>query len=782
MLKKIFSKVPSKNGNKVKKPKKKKGKKGKGSVVPEDSFLAKLNLEEQTVDSVVDELTEYLEENDDTPGRNGALVELNSGFITAIALDDATIGTIYDDEDESFGAFINDIEEDVLPNIRLGSDLENGLLVILPTHDAIQTLAEYDFIQDIQFQWVAIPSEISDDTSSILCGNTVTYDELVRIDEEQATLEYYADSDEGMSVTFDTGTFDDDDVDFAPDDEYEDDYYGDDDHEETFEPEDESYEDYSDFEEGEFDSALPEADTYEETPEDYDDIHADESYDDVYEDSYEDNEDDIQETLRQITDDQLTDGLNEIEDYKYHNDEFDITVTDDAFNRHFAIRNFELPLFDETVSDPNNELDVVMAQQRKDMNKEIIRIHENNIVNLRNEWATHSAKVYDTLVARYNIDDSQTKYGLALKEIHDKYALLKDGIYLKAQEKMQELDEAYATERKQAGDRAFREATERYDLDHKVNLETEKKRVRDELETLYAKELVEAERELRDKRRTEFRREFDKCQTEIFLQLQKYYKQLIKREFANIDHFRLQLDKMARDHYADEVARAKALQRNDDYKQSLEQMKSRFAEMNNAKEAELREQIAKYERMDADWNKRYTEMIAKMKQEFDDEVNLLQRKNERLQQSLVDIEARKDSESEKRIYTLENLIATQNVQLEQLQASKQKSSLVPIIATVAVMIALVFGVGGGFMMANINKQPVQQQPVQQQPTVYAPQNYYGDSHKSDKDDDKTSNEKESEKTTESTKSSESKSENKSESKTATSQSQAKTPESTTQSK
>lgn len=772
MLKKIFSKVPSKDG---KKDKKKKGKKGKGSVIPEDSFLAKLNLEEQTVDSVVDELTEYLEENDEAPGRNGALVELDSGFITAIALDDETIGTIYDEEDEAFGSFVNDIEEDVLPNIRLGSDLENGLLIILPTHDAIQTLSEYDFIQDIQFQWVAIPSEISEDTASVLCGNTVTYDELVRIDEEQATLNYYADSDEGMSVTFESEGLDEDDVDFAPDDEYEDDYYGD---EETFAPEDESYEDYSDFEESEFDSALPEAESYEATPEDYDDIHADESYDDVYENSYEDNEEDVQETLRQITDDQLTDGLNEIEAYKYHNDEFDITVTDDAFNRHFAIKNFELPLFDEVVGDPNNELDVVMAQQRKDMNKEIIRIHENNIVNLRNEWATHSAKVYDTLVARYNIDDSQTKYGQALKELREKYASLKDGIYLKAQEKMQELDEAYANERKQAGERAFREATERYDLDHKVNLETDKRRVRDELETIYAKELAEAERELRDRRRTEFRREFDKCQTEIFLQLQKYYKQLIKREFANIDHFRLQLDKMARDHYADEVARAKALQRNDDYKQSLEQMKSRFAEMNNAKEAELREQITKYERMDADWNKRYTEMIAKMKQEFDDEVALLHRKNERLQQSLVDIEARKDSESEKRIHTLENLIATQNVQLEQLQASKQKSSLVPIIAAVAVVISLVFGVGGGFMMANAGKQTVQQQPVQQQPTVYAPQNYYGDSHKSDKDDDKASNEKESEKTTESTKSSESKSE----AKTATSQSQTKTPESTTQSK
>lgn len=778
MLKKIFSKVPSKNGNKDEKKKKKKGKKGKGSVVLEDSFLAKLNLEEQTVDSVVDELTEYLEENDETPGRNGALVELDSGFITAIALDDETIGTIYDEEDEAFGSFVNDIEEDVLPNIRLGSDLENGLLIILPTHDAIQTLSEYDFIQDIQFQWVAIPSEISEDTSSVLCGNTVTYDELVRIDEEQATLNYYADSDEGMSVTFESEDLDEDDVDFAPDDEYEDDYYGDEDYEETFEPEDESYEDYSDFEEGEFDSALPEAESYDELPDGYEDIHADESYDDVYEDEV----DDVEETLRQITDDQLTDGLNEIEDYKYHNDEFDITVTDDAFNRHFAIKNFELPLFDEMVSDPNNELDVVMAQQRKDMNKEIIRIHENNIVNLRNEWATHSAKVYDTLVARYNIDDTQTKYGQALKELREKYASLKDGIYLKAQEKMQELDEAYANERKQAGERAFREATERYDLDHKVNLETDKRRVRDELETIYAKELAEAERELRDRRRTEFRREFDKCQTEIFLQLQKYYKQLIKREFANIDHFRLQLDKMARDHYADEVARAKALQRNDDYKQSLEQMKARFTEMNNAKEAELREQMTKYERMDADWNKRYTEMIAKMKQEFDDEVALLQRKNERLQQSLVDIEARKDSESEKRIHTLENLIATQNVQLEQLQASKQKSSLVPIIAAVAVVIALVFGVGGGFMMASAGKQTVQQQPVQQQPTVYAPQNYYGDSHKSDKDDNKASDEKESEKTTESTKSSESKSDNKSEAKTATSQSQTKIPESTTQSK
>lgn len=747
MIKKVFSKVPSIGNAKDKKPKKKKDKKGKGSNAIEDSYLAKLNLEEQTVDSVVDQLDELLNEYDETPGRNGALAELDSEYILAIALDDATLGSIYDEEDESFGTFVNDIEEDVLPNLRLGGDLEQGLLVILPTHDAIQTLAEYDFAQDIEFQWVAIPSEISEDTTSILCGNTVTYDELVRIDEEQAELHYY-EGDTGVEVVFADGDLeDDDDMDFAPDDEGEDYDYEDVDYDDEMSDYDESVDEMDDvdatFDEtyDNFDSGMTEAQEYDDVPDDYDDIEPDDydSYDDV------EDYDDTQETLRQLSDDILASGVSDIESYKYHNDEFDIVVSPDAFNRHFSIKNFEVPLFDETVSDPTNELEVTMAQQRKDMNREIIRIHENNIVNLRNEWSTHSAKVYDKLVARYNIDDESTRYGQAMKELRDQYAELKEGVFVKSQEEIQRLQDEYEADRKQAGERAAREAMERFDLDNKENLAQEKRRVRDELEMLYAKDLANSERELRDRRRTEFRREFDKCQTEIFLQLQQYYKQLIKREFANIDHFRLQLDKMARDHYADEVARAKALQRNDDYKQSLEQMKLRFNEMNNAKEAELREQMAKYERMDAEWNKRFNDMLAKTKQEYDEDVKMLQRKNDRLQQNLVDIESRKDSESEKRIHTLENLIATQNVQLEQLQSAKQKSGIIPIIASVAVVIALVLGAGGGFLMAGSHKETVQQQPVQQQPTVYAPQNYYGDTRKdsSDKDSD-------SEKTTEST--------------------------------
>lgn len=716
---------------------KKKGKKSK--KLANSGYIADMNLDEEVLDFAQEHLQELLTEENDY--RNGALQRLEDGQIVAIALTDMLLADVYDPDDSDYGGFVNDIIDGRIPTLRFSVDLEAGFLIILPTEEAIAVLGEYDFVRDLNFHWALIPAELSEDMQTKICSDLATYDDLVEVVRERHVLMYDNGEDGIVALEDDTNTvtpsvasdaedpsandssifdtpIEDSDIfenDFEPVEEIDDDPFSEMDafDEESFEPvEDEVIDDELSFDE--FDGYQLDAE----------DAGTEESFDE---------EVTIEEEAVHAT-------INSVADYSFYNDEFDVVVNDDFFNRNFNVDNFKDVLFDETVSDPNSELERVLAQKRKDINRELIRIHTSNLANLRTQYFSNITKAHDVLLKKYDIQDPETDFGKRYAEIVATFDALETEIPLQTEQLAEELTTNYENERERFAKGVYEEAIRNYDLDHKQNFDAELEHISSDLQDKLNMDRAKQEGRLRADRRNAFRSDFDKYVTKIGFELQKRYRDILKNEFLCVDEFRLNLDKFMRDHYADDVARAKALRANENHMKEVAELRKRYDELLSAKQRELENQIAKNDQSDKNWQNRYNSMMSEIKAQYDEETSKLQMRNERLQNDLVNMDDTKSKEYEHKLKVLENLISAQKAQLETYEANERKHKFngLSIIAGAGIF-ALIVGMFtfGGILYTHQDKSAKADTTSQQAPTVYIPQNYYSPDRMNDTKNDTT---------------------------------------------
>lgn len=779
LAKKFFSKGPKSKDSKEKPAKdekasdkktggffskfagKKKSSKGKNSSLQD--YVSMLNLDEELYEYAVQHISELLSEGDTTQtgfSRNGALIHFeDEDMVLAIAINNFSLAGIYNPNDEAFGSFVNDIQSGLIPTLRLPDDLEQGVLVFLPTADCVESLREYEFLNKVEFLWALVPADLNESSTSTILESTITLSELDNIISNNLPVQL--DGDKVIVEGKDSITDNDDDFAFDADDEFEEETDSDDEFD-AFEEETDSADEFDEFEdvaEDSFDESFDDAlDSADDLFADDDDDVLPETSDDLFGNDGEDSDEIIiDEDVPVIDDDDeivtaeaepinfdehtASSSLDRMLEYKHYNDEFEITITDEAFDRHFNVGNFNAALFSDKINDPNSALEQALLQKKRIANDEILRLHLTNISNLRNSYLVNLSKAYKVLKDRYDIHNPETRFGRAKAEIDANYAKLHQNVHLVVEDEIEKMSAEYQRKREEEGERAKDLALRKYDEENRENFELEKRRVRLELDNRYDRDKSAAERKLLDERRAAFQRDFDQCVVTTILELQPHYQTLQKNELLLIDSTRLKLDKFIRQHYADDVARAKALQSNEDYKNNIDILKKHYNEMLVAKDTELREQLAKNERSDAEWQERYNKMMRDIKVQYDEQVSLLTTKNERLQQSLIELDDTKKAEYKHQIRSLEDIIKGQRSQIDQPQ--KANKVWIPIVGIVTVIVTLMLGLGGGLLISKMTQpqQPVQQ-PVQQQPTVYAPQNYYGTNNNDDKETKKDSDEKE----------------------------------------
>ena len=683
------------------------------AVFGKKNLFTQLQFNETVAETVYDNIKELYEDST----QRGAIVKYEDNghdnyVIIAMKADDLmeSFGKKFK-KNEEVGAFSASINDGLIQAVLVEGDFESGILALIPTVDTLADMTEWSFVEQTPIHLAVVTPDFNAQDGVILLSDTITINELKNIKNGHMTVIIKNDEDgepdeaevvkiedlEKMSESVEDKAFDEDtdvepdydvdtDVDVEPD--YDEDVV---DGEIIVDDTDEVYDDEP---------------IYDEVPEAYDsDVEDAYDYsDDVFmsePEEYSVEEPQVQPEV--VTQEQLDiqnlANVQEILLKQLNSDSLDINITDEEFVKVFAQDAHPIELFNETPADPNNQLDMHVAQMSSLANTKILRFIDEKVSMFASEYLLALRTFADKLTKRLDYHDEETDAGRKFKELKSERARLIEAAVLDHEAKAKDIEADYRERKEKFVKERQLQAEREFDDEHRAQLEKD-------LEIDVAKIELEGNdfeakglQELHGRRRDVAHVFMDRAITDLLIhyrdEMAKVYKQANEIALNESN----QINRYIEQNFASEVMRANALQKQMDMQSDLKALQDKFDAQLVEKNAEIQ---ALRDKSDADFTalkEQSTLDIQNIKEELNRELEAerlvnkeLRTSLERMTEKFETLDEKKESEYKHRLKVADDRVEALERRLDAREKDIQIGNRNRWI--VAVLLALVTAIVG----------------------------------------------------------------------------------------
>lgn len=619
------------------------------AVFGKKNLFTQLQFNETVAETVYDNIKELY----DDPDQRGAIVKYDDNgrenyVIIAMKADDLmeSFGKKFK-KNEEVGAFSASINDGLIQAVLVEGDFESGILALIPTVDTLADMTEWSFVEKTPIHLAVVTPEFNAQDGVVLLSDTITVNELKNIKNGHMTIIIKNDENgepdeaeivkiedlEKMSTSesVEDEVFDEDadvepsydvDVDVDGDYDYDEDVVDD----EIIVDTDEVYDDEPIYDE------VPE--TYESDVEDAYDYSDDVFMSEPEEYSVEEPQIQPEVVTQEQLDIQNLANVQEILLKQLNSDSLDINITDDEFVKVFAQDAHPIELFNETPADPNNQLDVHVAQMSSLANTKILRFIDEKVSMFASEYLLALRTFADKLTKRLDYHDEETDAGRKFKELKSERARLIEAAVLDHDAKAKDIEADYRERKEKFVKERQLQAEREFDDEHRAQLEKD-------LEIDVAKIELEGNdfeakglQELHGRRRDVAHVFMDRAITDLLIhyrdEMAKVYKQANEIALNESN----QINRYIEQNFASEVMRANALQKQMDMQSDLKALQDKFDAQLVEKNAEIQ---ALRDKSDADFTalkEQSTLDIQNIKEELNRELEAERLVNKELRTSL----------------------------------------------------------------------------------------------------------------------------------------------------
>lgn len=687
------------------------------AVFGKKNLFTQLQFNETVAETVYDNIKELYEDE----AQRGAIVKYEDNghdnyVIIAMKADDLmeSFGKKFK-KNEEVGAFSASINDGLIQAVLVEGDFESGILALIPTVDTLADMTEWSFVEKTPIHLAVVTPDFNAQDGVILLSDTITVNELKNIKNGHMTVVVKNDENgepdeaeivkiedlEKMSVaesvedSAEDEAFDEFDADTEP-------VYD----EDVIEDEDEVIVDDTD-------DVYDDEVVYEDEPV-YDDEPV--TYESDSDDAYDYNEDvfmsqpeeylveEPQVQSEVATQEQLDiQNLANVQELllkQLNSDSLDINITDEEFVKVFAQDAHPIELFNETPADPDNQLDVHVAQMSSLANTKILRFIDEKVALFASEYLLALRTFADKLTKRLDYHDEETDAGRKFKELKSERARLVDVAILEHEAKKKDIEADYRERKEKFIKERQLQAEREFDDEHRAQLEKD-------LELDVAKLELEGKdfeakglQELHGRRRDVAHVFMDRAVTDLLIhyrdEMAKVYKQANEIALNESN----QINRYIEQNFASEVMRANALQKQMDMQSDLKALQDKFDAQLVEKNAEIQ---ALRDKSDADYKilkEQSTLDIQNIKEELNRELETerlvnkeLRASLERMTEKFETLDEKKESEYKHRLKVADDRVEA----LERRLDAREKDIQIGnrnrwIVAALLTLIAAIAGV------------------------------------------------------------------------------------------
>lgn len=702
----------------------------------EVTMIERMQLEESVAGASLAVLHEIADRGD------SAVRELDDGLLIVAFTNEHLVEAKIDPAGEEFGSFTEALRSEAIESIALAGDLEKGVIGIIPSPESLMALEEFDFVEDLAFNWALVAYDLDDSHSLTVLDDTVTLGRLLELannqditlslvdgriettsDDEPMVSDYHDAEDAPLSdfddnePLDDVGGFDDSMVpsfDDTPDFDLDDSPSFD-------EPSDFDNDLSMDYDMSSFDDSDSSADMDE--PFDYNDASNEL---DVSLETPSFDETPLEPVVDEgLSQEQTKEAVNRLMQHTFNNTELGLVIDMSKFDDYFD--STTLAQFD-TTKDSDSELDNVLHSSRKDANTEIRRFREDSMMELRNKYTTSLRDVHGKLIESLDHRDENTTYGAKFMDIESTFNQEMSEMDRKVSGVVRGLNKSYNESREEYGENAKREAFAVYDTRFKPEHERKLATVRDTISTDIKTERDVQLAEMYQDRKGVALRLLDKAETKLLRNLQEDFRRITSKELEMYDTFRKSFDVFGRRHFADEVLRAKAEAEKLRQSHEAEQVRQHYMQMMATREQQWQEADVlsneKFRQLEAT----HSEQLESVRKDMTERIERERKENEELRRSLQEsntsvtkVGEQKEKEMQHRIKVYEDRISAQTLQIDNYEKDKAHISkplkwLAIATGTIGIALGIIFGflIGAGSTDVQIAPGTEQAQPQQQQ--------------------------------------------------------------------
>ena len=687
------------------------------AVFGKKNLFTQLQFNETVAETVYDNIKELY----DDPNQRGAIVKYDDNgrenyVIIAMKADDLmeSFGKKFK-KNEEVGAFSASINDGLIQAVLVEGDFESGILALIPTVDTLADMTEWSFVEKTPIHLAVVTPEFNAQDGVVLLSDTITVNELKNIKNGHMTIIIKNDENgepdeaeivkiedlEKMSTSesVEDEVFDEDvdvepgydvdvDVDVDGDYDYDEDVVDD---EIIVDDTDEVYDDEPIYDE------VPE--TYESDVEDAYDYSDDVFMSEPEEYSIEEPQVQPEVVTQEQLDIQNLANVQEILLKQLNSDSLDINITDEEFVKVFAQDAHPIELFNETPADPNNQLDVHVAQMSSLANTKILRFIDEKVSMFSSEYLLALRTFADKLTKRLDYHDEETDAGRKFKELKSERARLVEAAILDHESKTKDIEADYRERKEKFVKERQLQAEREFDDEHRAQLEKD-------LEIDVAKIELEGNdfeakglQELHGRRRDVAHVFMDRAITDLLIhyrdEMAKVYKQANEIALNESN----QINRYIEQNFASEVMRANALQKQMDMQSDLKALQDKFDAQLVEKNAEIQ---ALRDKSDADFaalKEQSTLDIQNIKEELNRELEAerlvnkeLRTSLERMTEKFETLDEKKESEYKHRLKVADDRVEALERRLDAREKDIQIGNRNRWI--VAVLLALVTAIVG----------------------------------------------------------------------------------------
>lgn len=392
---------------------------------------------------------------------------------------------------------------------------------------------------------------------------------------------------------------------------------------------------------------------------------------------------------------------------KFYSDDLGLEVTTEPFDQQFLHNNLFVPFAENR---PEGWLNNYLNDMSKQFNQELYRLHQQNLVELRNEFFTMvslgaqqivadcdyttEATVFGEKAALYRQQKADSEYS-----IEETVAREKDAVNEAWERKLQEVGEA-------AAQQAIQQYRDRFHRQHEDDIFRIQSTVLDNIESTYNEQM----RELHADRKATAQKKLDAFIHEALQQAALHRKEMLEAENVRYHELQAELQKFMDENRKDEIARSEALaqelaQSNKAdavLAESTEKLRNMAAEydakrLSLLQEIEAGEQKRKAEL--AEQKAKHDEIVADLKEQN----AVLQSRIDKLVEDYAKLDEKKAKENESRISELKAENQSWADKCDHIIETHKRSNIIGgFLAAAAVIAAIAIGFIAGEYI-NINK-------------------------------------------------------------------------------
>lgn len=386
---------------------------------------------------------------------------------------------------------------------------------------------------------------------------------------------------------------------------------------------------------------------------------------------------------------------------KFYSDGLGLEVSSDAFDIQFASADTFVP-FNE--NRPEGWINGYLNQMSIDANTELRALHSQNIQSLRERFMTllslHCQQIERTL----DPDDITNTYGKMTEALMAARSEQLDELPRLASEKREQLNIAWDAKLREVGEEAAQQARRVYAERHSEAHDAELYRVDADIKDSIEQKTREAQREMNEDRRREAARLLDIGINEILVELSEMHAKMVDDENARRKELQKDMQRFIDENRKDDIARSKALADELAQSEKADKVAREYKEKLDAQTAQFKAQreasLAEIAQIREDHAKIMADKEAASQRQIDDlRSQLADMKTERdkLMESYADVDNKRKSEYESRINQLENDNKAEKDHLEHVIENHRHMSRMAIVAAVIAIIAfLAIGLVAGY--------------------------------------------------------------------------------------